>query len=165
MEHYYDFKKQDATQQEKHWTETLQFNEEFMKFKLPFMKMMKKHESMWVRHLGWIMVAKHSIVLNIPDAPPVHSAPHRAGPKQRELGRKEINNIQETGVAEPAVTEWISPVVFVPNKYESLRFCANYPRLYAVTVRNIYPIPRMDKCVESLGEAKMSSPLNANSGY
>lgn len=49
--------------------------------------------------------------------------------------------MQEAGMAKTAVSEWASPVVFVPIKNYSLRFCVDYNRLDAVTVRDSYPIP------------------------
>lgn len=57
------------------------------------------------RHRGNIMVAKHKIVLNLPNAPTIHPLPYRAGTKQRKLGRAEIAQIEIAGVAEPAVTK------------------------------------------------------------
>lgn len=115
--------------------------------------------------MGRITVAKHRILLNPPDAPPIHSAPYRVGPKQRELEREEVVQMEKNGVAEPAVREWASAIVILPKKDGSLRFCVDYRRLNAVTVRDSYPIPRMDECIDSVGEAKLFITLDANSGY
>lgn len=87
---------------------------------------------MWDGHLDRVNVAKHRIMLIFQDAPPIHSKRYNAGPKQRELERKEKENMREAGVAEPAVTEWASRVVLVPKKDSSLQFCVNYLRLNAV---------------------------------
>lgn len=50
-------------------------------------------------------MAEHRIVLTTLDAPPTHSAPYCAGPKQREVEHKEVAQMERAGVAEPAVVE------------------------------------------------------------
>ncbi len=57
------------------------------------------------------------------------------------------------------------PLVLVPKPDEMLRFCVNHRKLNAITVRDTYPIPRMDKCIYSLRSAKIFSTLDCNSGY
>jgi hypothetical protein len=71
----------------------------------------------------------------------------------------------KAGVVEPAVSERESPVVLVPKPDLSLRFCIDYRRLDAITIRETYPLPRMDECIDSLGEAVVFSTLDCNSGY
>lgn len=70
--------------------------------------------------------------------------------------------MQKEGVTEPTITKCGLRIVFVPNNYGSLRFCVDYGRLTSVTERDSYPIPRMDKCIESLEKAQMFSTLHAN---
>lgn len=69
------------------------------------MEMMEKDKSMWDGHLGQNTVAEHSIFLNSSDVPPILFVPFRAGPKEGELEREEIEKMQEDGVAKPVVTE------------------------------------------------------------
>ena len=69
------------------------------------------------------------------------------------------------GVITWSKSEWASPVVLIPKQDESLRFCVDYRRLNALNVRDTYPIPRMDECLDSFGEAKVFATLDCNSGY
>ena len=71
----------------------------------------------------------------------------------------------DAGVIEPANSEWASPVVLAPNPDGSLRFCVNYRKLNSLTVKDTYPLPRMDECIDSMGEAQFVTALDANSGY
>jgi hypothetical protein len=59
----------------------------------------------------------------------------------------------QTGVIEPASSEWASPVVLVPKPNGSLRFSVDYRRFSPLKIRDSYPLPRMDECIDSLGDA------------
>lgn len=65
----------------------------------------------------------------------------------------------------PSHTKWVSPVVFAPNMERSLRFCVEYRILNAITVRYSHTLPRMDECIDSLGDAQVFSTLDANNAY
>lgn len=67
-------------------------------------------------------------------------------------------------VIETAMLEWASPVGFAPKKDEKLRFCVNYRKLSAMTVRDPYPLPRIEKCIKSLENATIFSTADCISG-
>lgn len=56
-------------------------------------------------------------------------------------------------VTEPTKAEWNAPILFASRRDGSLKFCVEYWKLNAVTKRESYTIPRMDKCIEYLGDA------------
>ena len=109
--------------------------------------MLRKHESMWSGKLGEINIAQHSIELK-EDAKPFKSAPYRSGPKNRELEEFELKKQLEAGVIEPSNSEWADPVLFVPKKDGRLRFCVDYRKVNEMTLKDSYPLPRMDDCID-----------------
>lgn len=119
---------------------------------------------MWSGTLGTIKATQHRIDLT-PGANPVYQPPYRAGPAARVTEKTEVQRMLQAGVIEPSMAEWASPVVLVPKPDGSKRFCIDYRRLNAITIRDSYPIPRMDECIDSLGEASVFTTLDANSGY
>ena len=72
-----------------------------------------------------------------------------------------IDEMQAQGVVRPSS----SPVVLVPKKDSSLRFCVDYRRLNSVTKKDVYPLPRVDDLLGALGGAKYFSSLDLASGH
>jgi Reverse transcriptase (RNA-dependent DNA polymerase) len=68
-------------------------------------------------------------------------------------------------VIEPATSEWASPIVLVAKPDGSTRFCVDYRKLNSITVRDSYPLPCMDECIDSLGDSETFTTLDYNSGY
>lgn len=165
LERHYAVAQEDAAWSEKRWTEQVQFNKRYSEWRLAFMKVMEKYQSMWEGHFGQISVAEPRINLGPPDAAPIYAATYRSRPRQRNLENKEVDQMFEAGVAEPETTEWASSIVSVPKKDGCFRVYVDYRRLNAVTIQYSYPIPRMDECIDSLGEAQVFSALDANYRY
>jgi Reverse transcriptase (RNA-dependent DNA polymerase)/RNase H-like domain found in reverse transcriptase len=68
-------------------------------------------------------------------------------------------------VIEPSDAEWAAPVVLISKPDGSTRFCIDYRSLNAITKKDVYPLPRLDECLDSLGTAQYISTLDANSGF
>ena len=126
--------------------------------------LLRKHASMWNGELGELSITKHRIDLQ-ENAKPAYQAPYRAGKQSRDIERQEVDRMLKAGVIEPATSEWASPVVLITKKDGSIRFCVDYRKLNALTVKDSYPLPRMDECLDSLGDATIFSTLDCNSGY
>jgi len=82
----------------------------------------------------------------------------------REREKEEVERMRSMDVIEPANGEWASPVVMVPKPDGSVRFCIDYRKLNLMTIKNAYPIPRMDECIDSLGDSRAFSTLDCNAG-
>ena len=129
-----------------------------------FRRILKKYSRMWDGTLGEINTTVHRIEL-VPDTRPIAQAPYRAGPNARKKEDAEIQKMLAAGVIKPAQSEWASPVLRVPKPDGSMRFCVDYRRFFAVTVKDTYPLPRIDECLDSLGDTKVFYALDAISGY
>jgi hypothetical protein len=77
----------------------------------------------------------------------------------------EVERMLSMNVIEPSTSEWAAPVVLVPKPDGSLRFCIDYRKLNSITERDVYPLPGINDCLDSLGEAQIFSTLDANAGY
>ena len=119
---------------------------------------------LWSGQLGTVRLTEHRIKLK-PESEPVFSQPYRAGPKAREIEQEEVSKMLTAGIIEPATTEWASLVVLVPKTDGTLRFCVDNRKLNALTVKESYPLPLIDECLDTLGDAAIFSTLDCNSGY
>ena len=119
---------------------------------------------LWSGQLGTVRLTEHPINLK-PDSEPVFSQPYRAGPKAQDIEQEEVSKMLPAGVIEPATTESTSPMVLVPKTDGTLRFCFDYRKLNALTVKYSYPLPRIVECLDTLGDAAIFSTLDCNRGY
>jgi len=127
--------------------------------------MLGQHQAMWTgQALGVIKATQHRIDLNA-GARPVRFAPRRAGLTTREAETAEVKRQLEGDVIEPTSSEWGFPVGIVRRKDGTLRFCVDFRLLNVVPKKDSYPLPRMDECIDSLGEATIFSTLDCNAGY
>ena len=96
---------------------------------------------------------------------PIKQRPRRLPLAKRKVEREEIDKMLETGVIESSCSPWASPVVLVTKKDGSIRYCIDYRRLNNITIKDSYPLPHPQDCLESLREAKWFSTLDLQSGY
>lgn len=105
----------------------------------------------------------HSIILK--DPKPVRQAVYRVPEKLLPVMKEELQTMKQLGVIEPSSSEWSSPIVLVPKKDGTLRFCLDFRKLNSVSKFDPYPMPRVDELVERLGRAKYLSTLDLCKGY
>lgn len=126
---------------------------------------MDEFETMWDGHPGRVIAAKHLIYLTKPGKTPILQNPYRGGPLHRELEKMETDKMILEGVIELANIEWASSIVIAPKKDRSARFCVDFRKANAVTVRDSYPIPQIYKRMDCFGDEKVISTLDANAVY
>ena len=83
----------------------------------------------------------------------------------RQEGDKLVQDMIDQDLIEPSESPWASPVVLVKKKDGSLRFCVDYRRLNSITVKDVYPIPRIDENLDALNGSRYFSTLDLASGY
>ena len=113
--------------------------------------------------IGHTDVVKHAI--NTGDAKPIKQRPRRHPIiNQQEIDRQ-VKDLEERGVIEPSSSPWASNVVLVKKKDGTKRLCIDYRDLNEVTIKDAYPVPRIDETLDALGSAKWFSTLDLSSGY
>eukprot|EP00253_Pinus_taeda_P017918 PITA_17918 len=101
----------------------------------------------------------------IPGAAPVSRAPYRMSvPELTEL-KMQLQELLEKKYIRPSVSPWGAPVLFVRKKDGTLRMCIDYRQLNKLTVKNKYPLPRIDELFDQVKGATIFSKIDLRSGY
>ncbi|GKA74134.1 putative reverse transcriptase domain-containing protein [Tanacetum coccineum] len=80
----------------------------------------------------------------VPGAIPVAKSPYRLAPSEIEELSGQLKEIQDKGFIRPSLSPWGAPILFVKKKDGSFRMCINYRELNKLTIKNRYPLPRID---------------------
>jgi hypothetical protein len=100
-----------------------------------------------------------------PRTAPISKRPYRMPPAKLAELRKQLQELLDKGFIRPSTSPWGCPALFVKKKDESLRMCVDYRPLNAVTIKNKYPLPRIDVLFDQLVGAKVFSKIDLRSGY
>ena len=77
----------------------------------------------------------------------------------------QLQELLEKGLIQPSSSPWGYPAIFIKKKDKSLWMCVDYRPLTAVTIKNKYPLPRIDIFFDQLSKAKVFSKIDLRSGY
>ncbi|XP_073300566.1 uncharacterized protein [Primulina huaijiensis] len=101
----------------------------------------------------------------IPGAAPISKAPYRMAPAELKELKEQLQELLDQKQIRPSVSLWGAPVLFVKKKDGSMRLCIDYRELNKITVKNKYPLPRIDDLFDQLKGAAVFSKLDLRTGY
>jgi hypothetical protein len=106
----------------------------------------------------------HTIPL-VEGAQPPHRRMYRLSPRERDEVEKQVKELLEKEWIEPSTSPYGAPVIFAQKKDGTLRMCVDYRALNSITVKNRYPLPRIDDLLDRLYGATVFSSLDLQMGY
>ncbi|GJV62488.1 putative reverse transcriptase domain-containing protein [Tanacetum coccineum] len=101
----------------------------------------------------------------IPGAAPVARAPYRMAPSKMKVLSEQLQELSDKGFIRPSSSPWGAPVLFVKKKDGSFRMCIHYRDLNKLTVKNHYPLLRIDDLFDQLQGSNVYSKIDLRSGY
>lgn len=112
--------------------------------------------------LGKASTVKHEIKTT---GGPIRCSPYRSAHSLRHVIKEQIDEMLQYDIIRPSVSPYASPVVMIPKKDGKMRFCIDYRKLNSVTVKDRYPLPRIDFTLDALFGARYFTTLDLFSGY
>ena len=100
-----------------------------------------------------------------PEAKPIAKAPYRMAPAELAELKKQLEDLLEKGFIRSSSSPWGAPVLFVKKKDGSMRLCIDYRGINNITIKDKYPLPRIDELLDQLKGASWFSKIDLASGY
>ncbi|KAM1370587.1 hypothetical protein ACFX2F_041029 [Malus domestica] len=101
----------------------------------------------------------------LPGTDPISLTPYRMAPAELRELKIQLQELLDKGFIQPSSSPWGAPVLFVRKKDGTLRLCIDYRQLNRVTIKNRYPLPRIDDLFDQLKGACVFSKIDLRSGY
>lgn len=105
------------------------------------------------------------IQLTSDDAQPIRVPMRSSSPKETATAQAEGDKMASAKVTRTSKSPWNAPIIIIPKKDGTLRFCVDFRRLNLITKKESYPMPRIDETLDRLGGAKWFTTCDALSGY
>lgn len=113
--------------------------------------------------LGRTNLTQHNIPTG--SARPIRQSLRRLPPSRKKVVEEHVQDMLQRDLIQPSNSSWASPIVLVKKKDGSFRFCVDYRKLNSVTMKDAYPLPRVDDTLDMLSGCKWFSTLDLTSGY
>ncbi|KAI3683189.1 hypothetical protein L1987_83689 [Smallanthus sonchifolius] len=101
----------------------------------------------------------------VPGAAPVARSPYRLAPSKMQELSNQLQELLDKGFIRPSFSPWGAPVLFVKKKDGTFRMCIDYRELNKLTIKNRYPLPRIDDLFDQLQGSSFYSKIDLRSGY
>jgi hypothetical protein len=100
-----------------------------------------------------------------PGTAPIAKAPYKTSPVELKKLKIQLQGLLDKGYIRPSISPWGCSALFVEKKDKELRLCVDYRPLNVVTIKNKYPLPRIDILFDQLAGAQVFSKIDLHSGY
>ena len=107
---------------------------------------------------------EHSIE-TMSDTKPISKPPYRLSHAEAAEVEKQLTDYVSRGFIRSSSSPWASPILLVKKKDGAMRMCVDYRALNAVTIKNKYPLPRVDELFDQLHGASYFTKIDLRSGY
>ena len=101
----------------------------------------------------------------LPGSGHISKAPYRMAPAEMKELKEQLQELLDKGFIRPSASPWGAPVLFVKKKDGSMRLCIDYRELNKITIKNRYPLPRIDDLFDQLQGASVFSKIDLRIGY
>jgi hypothetical protein len=96
----------------------------------------------------------------VPGTTPIFKRPYRMDANQLAELKEQLQELLDQGYIRPSASPWGAPIIFVPKKDGTKRICVDYHSLNEVTIKNMYPLPRIDDLFDQLKGAYVFSKID-----
>ena len=96
---------------------------------------------------------------------PIKQHPYRMNPMKLQYLREEVQYLLDNDFIEPSQSDWSSPCILVPKPDGTFRMCTDYRKVNSVTKTDSFPVPRMDDCIDNIGQAKYVTKFDLLKGF
>ena len=110
------------------------------------------------------ITVQHTINL-VPGAVPPKPRMYRLSPLEKAEVERQVKELLSKGFIQPSASPYGAPVLFVPKPNGSLRMCCDWRALNKLTIKDSFPLPRIDDLVDQLGHARVFTSLDLAQGY
>ena len=100
-----------------------------------------------------------------PGTSPISMTPHRMAPDELQELRVQLQGLLDKGFIKSSTSPWGAPVLFAKKMGKTLRLCIDYRQLNRVTIKNRYPLPRIDDLFDQLRGVRVYSKIELRTGY
>jgi len=125
-----------------------------------------KHKTIFLKHeydIGKTPLVEYRI--DTGDHRPIRQPLRRHSFQHLEAIDRQVEEMRQHDVIEPAASPWASNVVLVKKKNGSLRFCVDYRQINAITYKDSYPLLHIDNCLNALSGSSWFTTLHLRFGY
>ena len=105
----------------------------------------------------------HDVIVE--DSKPIKQHPYRMNPLKRKYLQDEVKYLLENDFIEPSQSNYSSPCILVPKSNGTYRMCTDYRKVNSVTKTDSFPIPRIDDCIDKVGNSKYVTKFDLLKGF